>query len=255
MNTCPWCGQYSKYGDICSRRCSIEFQNQDPSGYKNYNSGSGCLGFIGLIFVVIMFIGVLSPNEKEKNSPKKTSPVIASEHAEPQSALTEEQSVAVSDKPSQEPTQKQEDNYQVLNDQDGYLVLRAMDGRSIRMDIMELNKTSVVLRRGDGVCFEISLNRLDADSIQRVKAFWSASKNDALDKKPKLYSVTGIGSGETLNVRNGAGSNYDIVARLPNGAGRLRIIGESIMNGSTEWVQIAFGDRTGWVSKSYLTAD
>jgi hypothetical protein len=69
------------------------------------------------------------------------------------------------------------------------------------------------------------------------------------------YSVTGIESGDTLNVRLGAGSNYDIVARLPNGAGRIRIVGEPLMNGVTEWVQIAFGDRTGWVAKHYLKVE
>ena len=69
------------------------------------------------------------------------------------------------------------------------------------------------------------------------------------------YSVTGLESGDTLNVRLGAGSNYDIVARLPNGAGRIRIVGEPLMNGVTEWVQIAFGDRTGWVAKHYLKVE
>ena len=69
------------------------------------------------------------------------------------------------------------------------------------------------------------------------------------------YSVAGIESGDTLNVRLGAGSNYDIVARMPNGAGRIRIVGEPLMNGVTEWVQIAFGDRTGWVAKKYLKAE
>lgn len=67
-----------------------------------------------------------------------------------------------------------------------------------------------------------------------------------------LHSVVGINVGDTLNVRLGAGANYEVVARLPNGASRLRIVGEPIMNGSTEWVQIVFGDRTGWVVKSYL---
>jgi len=69
------------------------------------------------------------------------------------------------------------------------------------------------------------------------------------------YSVTGIEPGDTLNVRLGAGSNYDIVARLPNGSGRIRIVGEPLMNGVTEWVQIAFGNRTGWVAKKYLKAE
>jgi len=75
------------------------------------------------------------------------------------------------------------------------------------------------------------------------------------DAEMKFYSVTGIESRDTLNVRFGPGTNYDILARLPNGAGRIRVVGEPIMNDATEWVQIAFGDRTGWVAKVHLKAE
>lgn len=69
-----------------------------------------------------------------------------------------------------------------------------------------------------------------------------------------LYSVTGIAQGDTLNVRVGTGTGYDIVARLPNRFGGLRIVGSTVMNDTTEWVQIAFDNRVGWVVKHYLQA-
>jgi hypothetical protein len=67
-----------------------------------------------------------------------------------------------------------------------------------------------------------------------------------------LYSVVGIAKGDTLNVRSGPGANNKIAAQLPNGFNGIRIVGRPVMNGTTEWVSIAFGDRAGWVSKQYL---
>jgi len=165
----------------------------------------------------------------------------------------EKQSTTVTENLPPKPTQKLEDNYLVLIDKDGYVLLKAKDGRSIRMEIMNLNTSSVLLRRADGVIFDIPLKRLDANSAQRVVASWKASNNVAVEEK--FYFVSGIESGDTLNVRIGAGTNYDIVARLPSSSRGLRIMGESIMNGATEWVQIAFGERTGWVAKVYLKAE
>ena len=68
----------------------------------------------------------------------------------------------------------------------------------------------------------------------------------------KLYSVTGIARGDSLNVRSGPGANNSITAKLPNGFTKLRVVGTPVMNGTTEWVQIRFGDRTGWATKQYL---
>jgi hypothetical protein len=70
--------------------------------------------------------------------------------------------------------------------------------------------------------------------------------------KQTFYSVTNIAQHDTLNVRSGPGVSNDLVARLPNNFSGIRILGEPILNGTTEWVQIVFDNRTGWVVKSYL---
>jgi hypothetical protein len=70
--------------------------------------------------------------------------------------------------------------------------------------------------------------------------------------KQTFYSVTNIAQDDTLNVRSGPGVSYDLVARLPNNSSGIRILGEPVLNGMTEWVQIVFDNRTGWVVKSYL---
>ena len=71
----------------------------------------------------------------------------------------------------------------------------------------------------------------------------------------RAFSVVGIAGGDTLNVHSGPGSKYGTVARLPNGTSNIRVVGVSVMNDTTEWVHISFGNRSGWVSKQYLKAD
>jgi len=70
-----------------------------------------------------------------------------------------------------------------------------------------------------------------------------------------LYSVVGVAAGDTLNVHSGAASSNSITARLPNGYSGITIIGASVMNNTTEWVNISFRDGSGWVNKVYLKAD
>ena len=63
-----------------------------------------------------------------------------------------------------------------------------------------------------------------------------------------LYFVHGY----DLNVRTGPGANFPVSVRLPNNFQGIRIIGPSVMNDTTEWVPIAFGDQSGWVVRRYL---
>lgn len=167
---------------------------------------------------------------------------------------------------------------------DEYIFIKSADGRTIRAKIISISAVAVLVKRDDGQQFDIPFsnlaketNKLIADYAKSKKAaespmlqerelierpIHSNSSNHSLqvvdnhgDAEMKFYSVTGIESRDTLNVRFGPGTNYDILARLPNGAGRIRVVGEPIMNDATEWVQIAFGDRTGWVAKVHLKAE
>ena len=53
---------------------------------------------------------------------------------------------------------------------DDYLALKSTDGRTIRGKILSLSTISVVVRRDDGLTFDIPLSILDADSKQRIEA-------------------------------------------------------------------------------------
>ena len=66
------------------------------------------------------------------------------------------------------------------------------------------------------------------------------------------YAVTGVASSDTLNVRAGPGANTNIVAKLPNGTAHIRVTGAPVLNGTTEWVPIRVGERTGWVTRQHL---
>ena len=69
------------------------------------------------------------------------------------------------------------------------------------------------------------------------------------------YSVAGVSSGDTLNVHSGPNSTSEITARLPNGYNKLTIVGDPVMNANTAWVNIIFGDGSGWVNRAYLSAE
>ena len=64
--------------------------------------------------------------------------------------------------------------------------------------------------------------------------------------------MVGIARNDTLNVRAGPGANNKITATRGNGTTYVEVVGASVMNGSTEWVPIKSGDRTGWVTKQHL---
>jgi hypothetical protein len=71
----------------------------------------------------------------------------------------------------------------------------------------------------------------------------------------RTFSVVGIVDGDTLNVRSGPSATNNIVAKLPRGYPHIRILGASVMNDTTEWVNVSFGNRSGWVTKQFLKAE
>lgn len=83
--------------------------------------------------------------------------------------------------------------------------------------------------------------------------------NETILKKfteiPVSYVVVGIATNDTLNVRSGPGANNELIDKLPNGYSNIRITGASVMNGTNEWVPIAFGNRSGWVGKQFLKSN
>jgi uncharacterized protein YraI len=76
---------------------------------------------------------------------------------------------------------------------------------------------------------------------------------DGLAGGPDWWAVTGLSTGDALNVRSGPGTRNAVIGQLGNGD-RVRNRGCQ-MNGDTRWCQIEFpGDQVvrGWVAGRYL---
>lgn len=74
-HTCPYCGGYSKYGYL-HKRCSVEWQRDDPGGYRAYNKGCGC-GAIPLPIIVLLVVGFgLRQCDSSKKAVEQTPPEI-----------------------------------------------------------------------------------------------------------------------------------------------------------------------------------
>ena len=72
---------------------------------------------------------------------------------------------------------------------------------------------------------------------------------------PIFFHVTGIRSGDYLNVRDGPGSSYKVLAKLSSTDGAIIPSHKEQMNGGTVWWLVTKGDLTGWVNRQYLAPD
>jgi hypothetical protein len=86
--------------------------------------------------------------------------------------------------------------------------------------------------------FTATPNALDASAVTATPA-------------PSTYRVIGISSGDYLNVREGAGSNYPVVATLEPGTGGIVLGTKRAANGETTWQEIFVGGHSGWVNADY----
>ena len=69
------------------------------------------------------------------------------------------------------------------------------------------------------------------------------------------YQVIGIPQGDYLNVREGAGSDYQVVTTLEPGTGGILLGTERVANGATTWQEITVRGQTGWVNAAYIALE
>ena len=70
-------------------------------------------------------------------------------------------------------------------------------------------------------------------------------------EEPK-YRVAGIKADDVLNVRSGPGADFNTAFTVEDGVGGITLVGKSVMNGTTEWVQVKVREHMGWVRKKFL---
>jgi Bacterial SH3 domain len=69
------------------------------------------------------------------------------------------------------------------------------------------------------------------------------------------YQVIGIPQGDYLNVREGAGSDYQVVTKLEPGTGGILLGTKRVANGATTWQEIAVHGQTGWINAAYIAPE
>jgi uncharacterized protein YgiM (DUF1202 family) len=69
------------------------------------------------------------------------------------------------------------------------------------------------------------------------------------------YQVIGIPQGDYLNVREGAGSDYQVVTKLEPGTGGILLGTKRIVAGATTWQEIIVDGHTGWVNAAYIALE
>jgi uncharacterized protein YgiM (DUF1202 family) len=69
------------------------------------------------------------------------------------------------------------------------------------------------------------------------------------------YQVIGIPQGDYLNVREGAGSDYQVVTELEPGTGGILLGTKRVANGATTWQEITVDGQTGWVNAAYIALE
>jgi uncharacterized protein YraI len=68
------------------------------------------------------------------------------------------------------------------------------------------------------------------------------------------YKVVKVESWDTLNMRSGPGVSNAVVTKLPYNAQGLTMTGGQKTVGRTQWVEVNWQGKSGWVSQAYLAA-
>ena len=69
------------------------------------------------------------------------------------------------------------------------------------------------------------------------------------------YRVAGVAQGDYLNVRGGAGSDYQVVTKLEPDMGGILLGTKRVTSGATTWQEITVHGQTGWVNAAYIALD
>jgi uncharacterized protein YgiM (DUF1202 family) len=69
------------------------------------------------------------------------------------------------------------------------------------------------------------------------------------------YQVIGVPQGDYLNVREGAGSDYQVVTKLEPDRGGILLGTRRVVAGGTTWQEITVDGQTGWVNAAYIALE
>ena len=91
--------------------------------------------------------------------------------------------------------------------------------------------------------------------IAAEAAYASDASLTAVTPPQATYHVTGVPQGDYLNVREGAGSDYQVVTKLEPDTGGILLGTERVTSGATTWQEITLDGQTGWVNAAYIALE
>ncbi len=86
-------------------------------------------------------------------------------------------------------------------------------------------------------------------------AYASDASLTAATPPQATYHVIGIPQGDYLNVREGAGSDYQVVTKLELDTGGILLGTKRVTSGATTWQEITVHGQTGWVNAAYIALE
>jgi Bacterial SH3 domain len=96
------------------------------------------------------------------------------------------------------------------------------------------------------------------DSASRIAAEPQYASDVSTTTAPRpqaTYHVVGIPLSDYLNVRGGAGSDYEVVTKLEPGERGILLGAKRVAKGATTWQEITVHGQTGWVNAAYIAPE
>jgi hypothetical protein len=122
----------------------------------------------------------------------------------------------------------------------------------IKDEIEELKITKQEQAAIVGQIDEATSNAMDTINAAAKEALVSLLQEQDSPESEVFLSVTGVPSNDALNLRQGPGSDYAIVATVPFNASGIVFLGQSTSNGADLWVRVRHGSSEGWANKRFL---
>lgn len=92
-----------------------------------------------------------------------------------------------------------------------------------------------------------------SQSLTITETPYASDVSEATALPPRAtYQVIRIPLGDYLNVREGAGSDYQVVTKLEPGTGGIFLGTKRVAKGATTWQEITIDGQTGWVNAAYI---
>ena len=116
----------------------------------------------------------------------------------------------------------------------------------------EMRANGVVTARSKGNGFVATRSQRANVAPASAISTGLATANKTTGSAPPTYRVCNLRAGEVLKMRAGPGTNFGVVAAVPQGTHGITLGHKRAGNGATMWQEIIVRGRTGWVNEIYI---